>query len=192
MGRARGFTLIELVIVIIVVSIMAAVLTPMTLSSLLAYNTTQADLVVLDKLRYATERLAREIREVNYNSSNGFAFAAPVGATCTAGTLGMCPNTMIFTRTFLDASGTASTATVTISNTGSAVKLAYSTPTVAAQTLTDELNGTTGLSFTYLTSDGVTTTTDPKLVRSVQISLTLRHNGSNYTQRTRVELKNIT
>lgn len=180
MQRARGFTLIELVIVTIVIGIMAAVLAPLALSSLKAYDDTLGDVVVLDKLRYATERLAREIREVNYDSTTGFAFTS-MGANSTA-----------FTRTFYDAAGAASTATVTVGNTGSDVTLAYSTlHAVGAQVLTNELNGATGLSFSYFTSDGVTTTTDPLLVRSVQISLTLSHNGNTYPQLTRIELKNI-
>lgn len=180
MRQTRGFTLIELVIVSIVIGIMAAVLSPLMLSNLRAYDDTLGDLVTLDKVRYATERLAREVREVNYDSTTGFAFSS------------MGANSMAFTRTFYDAtSGTESTATVTVGNTGSAITLAYSTLAgTGAQVLTDELNGSTGLSFSYFTSDGVTTTTDPLAVRTVRITLTLSHNGNPYQQTTQVELKN--
>jgi len=172
-------TLVELIIVIIVIGIMAAALAPLALSSLQAYNNTLGDVVVLDKLRYAIERLSREIREVNYNSSTGFAFA------------NMGTHSMAFTRTFYDSSGVASTATVTIGNTGNAVTLAYSNPPVAAQVLTDELDGNGGLEFAYFTSDGVAQANDQKDVRIVQIKLTLMHNGNPYSQLTQMQLKNF-
>ncbi len=180
----RGFTLIEMVIVTVVVSILAAVLAPLAYTSLRAYDTTLGNVVVLDKLRYATERLAREIREVNYVSVAGFAFTSR-GA-----------NSMAFTRTYFDAAGTESADTlVTIGNTGTAVTLQYSLPVVVeAPVLTDELGGTAGtpsgnLAFSYFQADGATAATSNTDVRSVEISLTLRHNDNDYTQRTRVELK---
>lgn len=174
----RGFTLVEMVIVIIVISIMAAVLAPIAMTSLSAYNATQADVVVLDKLRYATERLAREVREVNYDATTGFAFVS------------MGANSMQFSRDYYDSSGTTSTATVTIGNTGSAVTLNYSTGG-GTQVLTDELGSITNLVFTYLDANGTalvspTATT----VYSVRIDLTLRHNNNDYLQRTQVQLKN--
>lgn len=179
MPRTRGFSLVELVIVIIVIGIMAAVLSPLMLSSLRAYDTTLGNVVVLDKLRYATERLAREIREVNYNSNTGFAFTS------------MGANTTTFTRTFYNSSGTATVATVTVGNTGSAVTLAYSTPAVAAQILTDELGNSSNLVFSYLDQNGtVLGSPTPTTVYAVRIALTLIHNGQPYTQRTQVELKN--
>lgn len=180
--RVRGFTLIELVLVMIVIGIMAAALVPMGVTSLRAYDATLSNLVVLDKLRYATERLAREIREVNYSLTTGFAFSS------------MGVNSMAFTRTFYDSSGTASTATVTVGNTGSAVTLAYSTPVVAAQVLTDELGRSSNLAFSYIDQNGGPLALSPlplTTVRAVQITLTLRHNGQDYTQRTQVELKNM-
>jgi len=175
----RGVTLIELVIVIIVIGILSAVMAPVAYTSLRAYDNSLGDVVVLDKLRYATERMAREIRAVDYDPVNGFAFA------------NMGANSMTFTRTLYDASGSASQTLVTVGNTGSAVTLAYASPAIGAQVLTDELNGTSGLSFKYLTSDGTTVTSDKRLVRMVQISLNLNHNGSIYPQLTQLQLKNI-
>ncbi len=69
METVRGFTLIELVISTVVIGIMAMALSPLMLSSLNAYDNTLGNLVLLDKLRYATERLAREIRGVQYASN---------------------------------------------------------------------------------------------------------------------------
>lgn len=174
--RQRGVTLIELVIVTMIIGILSAVLAPVMVSSLRAYQATLGDVVVLDKLRYATERLAREIREVSYDySGNSFQFAS------------MGANSMQFTRVFYDAAGAASApTTVTVGNTGSAVTLAYSTPVVAAQVLTDELQT---LTFTYLDKDGGTSGITVSNVQSVRITLTLVHNGNQYTQETQVELK---
>ena len=79
---------------------------------------------------------------------------------------------------------------MTVGNTGSAVTLTYSLPSgVGAQVLTDQLGATSNLAFSYFKQDGTAATglTD---VRFVEISLTLRHNGNDYPQRTRVELKN--
>ena len=180
--QTPGYTLIEMVIVLVILGIMAAVLAPVARNSLVAYDTTLGDLVVLDKQRYAIERLAREIREVNYNSSTGYAFSTSVTSS---------GNSMTFTRVFYDTGGIATADTVvTIGNTGSAITLTYSLPSgVGAQVLTDELGATGNLVFSYYKQDGsaATSLTD---VRFVEISITLIHNGNNYPQRTRVELKN--
>jgi prepilin-type N-terminal cleavage/methylation domain-containing protein len=179
MQRERGVTLVELVIVTVVIAILAMVMGPLAMQSLRAYNSTLGSVVALDKLRYANERLAREIRAVDFVPGTGFSFVT------------MGANSMRFTRTLYDAAGAATTDTVTVGNTGTALTIAYAAlPLVGPQVLTDELNGTAGLSFTYFDSAGVVTA-NPNLVRMVQISLSLAHNGSIYPQSTLIQLKNI-
>lgn len=191
-----GFTLIEFVIVIIVISIMAAALAPLALSSLRAYDATLGDVVVLDKQRYAIERLAREIREVKYDAGS-FTISDP-------GTL-----PLTFTRTYFDASGTPTPDTVVSINLTSAscplascVTLTYTgypdLTGATTQVLVDEVSA---LSFVYLDKNGCIVSAscvgasnpfDPAQdVRSIRITLTLTHNGQPYFQQTQVELKKL-
>lgn len=179
MTRERGFTLFELVITAMIVGILAAAVAPMMATGINAYEDTLGNVVALDKLRYATERLAREIREVSYTSPTGFGFT------------GMTANSMAFSRTSADSSGTVTTFNVAICKSGSTVVLAYAASCTGGPVLTDEV-GT--LVFSYLDQNGNALALSPlplTTVRSVQITLTLaRANGQTYTQRTLVELKN--
>ena len=205
--QARGFTLIELVLVSIVVGIMAVVLSPLMLSSLGAYNSILADVVVLDKLRYATERMAREIREIQYASSyttpatNCGDSPATTDHYCI---FAMSTNSMTFRRSYTDSSGALTWRTVTIGNTGSAVTMAYSDmSSTGAKVLTDELGAANNLVFAYFQQDqpdgttgnatlagNVTCTISNTCINYVVITLTLSHNGNSFTQHTRVTLRN--
>lgn len=187
MRRASGFTLIELVVATVILGIMAAALAPLALSSLRAYRETVDDVAVLDKLRYATERLAREIREVNAitNASNtltNFDFTS------------MASNSVVFTRTYFPDIGSESSNTVVRICTDSGnLTLSYNSPATSCpdaqgKVLTNDLSTLT-LSYFDQAGNSITTLPDKINVRSVNITLTLTHNGLPYTQQTRVELK---
>ena len=163
-----GFTLIEMTIVIVILGVLAAATTPLLTNSFQAYETNQSNLVTLSKLRYATERIARELREVAFNGTNYQ--IATMGA-----------NTLSFTKN--DAASTV----VTITAAPPLVTLQYSTPPMSA-TLTDQV---TSLQFQYFdindNSGGVTNAT----VAYVDVVLTLTDpNSGAAVQRTRIALRN--
>ncbi len=165
----RGFTLIEMTMVIVILGVLAAATAPLVANSFRAYETNQSNLVTLTKLRYATERIAREVREVAFNGTN-----YQIGT--------MTTNTLSFTKN--DAASTV----VTIN--GSApplVTLQYSTPAMTA-TLTDQvsslqfdycdINNTCGVALANVAYiDVVLTLTDPNSVPPA-------------VQRTRIALRN--
>jgi len=199
MHKARGFSLIELVITTVVIGVMAMVLSPLLLSSLNAYDATLGNVVVLDKLRYATERVAREIRGVQYASSTTTPVTDCSDSPATTDhycITNMTPTNLKFRRSYTDTAGNVSWRTVTINATGSTVTLAYSDiNSGVAQVLTDELSS---LNFTYLQQDGSTTATlagntnclvTDTCISSVVITLTLSHNGNPYTQRTSIGIR---
>lgn len=165
---SRGFTLIEMVIVIVIIGILAAFSAPLLLGTFEAFETNQTNLVTLTKMRYATERMAREIREVRFS---GGVYAIVMGAT-----------SLQFTKN--DAAGTV----VTITSAPPLVTLQYSTPAMNA-TLTDQV-AANGLQFQYFDINNVATASTAN-VAYVDIDLTLTDpNSGAMQQRTRVALRN--
>lgn len=150
---------------IVIMGILATMSWPVMDSSLRAYTELTETTDTLGKLRYAMERMAREIRETDHNGSNF------VITTMTAGTL-----------SFTKRDGT----TVTLTSSGGNATLQYSNPSVTS-TLTDQVNS---LAFAYYQSDGSTAATGNTDISFVQISLTLEEDGNTYPQRTRIALRN--
>jgi hypothetical protein len=126
----------------------------------------------LSKLRYATERMAREIREVRRNLSS------PTDFEMTLGT-----NNLTFTK-ITDGNQ------VTISSSAPNVNLTYQTPAISA-VLTDLLNANTDLNFQYYLADRTTQTASLSQLAYVRISLTLTdRDGAQVNQLTWVALRN--
>lgn len=163
-----GFTLLELVMVMLVLSIIAGLTAPIFSQGLAATRSTRENLQSIEKLRYASERLAREIRQINYNGT-GYDISTMVTGNCPSS--GTC---LVFTKN--DSFPT----TVSIGFTGSTVNLAYSSPALSA-TLTDEVSS---LAFNYYYDPG-------GVVTFVEYTLTLQNpvTGGRYSQRTRVALR---
>lgn len=171
-AEAGGFTLIEAVMVIVLIGILAAVGAPMIANGMRLSFQTRHDLETTSQLRYATERIAREVREIAWAGSSYNI------STMSASQLA-----------FVNGNGTA----VSISRSGTAISLGYGAIGSASLTSQAAAPPAEGLRFTYRDFDGVETTS-PAAVRFVDIAITLANptTGATYTQRTRVALRNAT
>src|SRR5206468_3344373 len=68
--RVPGFTLIETVMVLIIIGILAVFIAPVLSTAVNSYDTTSRNIEVLTKMRYAMERMAREIRSIRRDPVN--------------------------------------------------------------------------------------------------------------------------
>ena len=153
--------------VIVLVGILAGATVPLLVTSFRAYETNQTNYVTLTKLRYATERMAREIRDMQYS---GGAYAIVMGAS-----------TLQFTK--IDAT------VVTITAAPPLATLQYSTPAMSA-TLTDQV-AANGLQFEYFDINNSNVGVTSANVAYVDVDLTLTDpNSGAAQQRTRIALRN--
>ena len=167
---ARGFTLIEMVVTLVLVGILAVIGLPILSNSARAYSATQESLATLGKLRYATERLAREIREVRRDPLAPGDYDIAV----------MTATTFQFTR--------ADGVEATLEAAPPRLTLRYSAPVAnPPPALTDQV---AGFAFKYFKADGVTAATSKSDVAFVEMNLTLTQGGADYAQRTRMSLRN--
>jgi prepilin-type N-terminal cleavage/methylation domain-containing protein len=166
--RQGGFTLLELVVGLVVLALLGAAAGYGLIGGTLAFSNTADGIQTLGKLRYASERMAREVREIRRNPGNPAEYdIATMNAT-----------NLVFTK--------SDGVTVTLTGTPPQVTLAYTTPS-GTHTLTDEVSS---LAFTYLQTDGTTAATGNADVGFIEVELVLARNGNNYPQRTRVALRN--
>ena len=166
-GRQRGFTLMELIISILVLGILGATAAYGIQNGVIAFQATGEALDSLGKLRYATERVSRELREIRRDplDSSRYDIITPLGAT---------------TIEFVKQDGTE----VTFASAGGTLTLEYDDPS-GAQVLTDQLNS---FSLAYLDIDGIPTA-DPALMAFIDVQIILTDGSGNLPQRTRVALR---
>ena len=163
--RNQGFSMVEAVVAILLMGLLAMAAIPLISGGVEAYQTTSSQVVTLSKLRYATERIARELREVRRTGVNYDTTTAP-GAS------------VVFTK--FDGNQ------VTITGAPPLVSLGYQIPAATA-TLTDQVSA---LAFRFLDING-NVTASTALVAFVEISLSLTVDGAVLQQRTRVSLRNL-
>lgn len=191
-----GYTLIETVVVLIIIGVLAAFIAPVLTESLAAYDSTSRNIEVLTKMRYAMDRMSREIRSMRRDPANSAIYDIVTGSM-TATKLEYCK-----------ADGTR----VTIDNAAlaSEVKLGYtagftSSCTASAattQTLTDAV---TTFCLSYCQIDGTTCTrtntpavctataavVDETNVAFIDVTMTLTGTRTGaYANTMRVDLRN--
>ena len=82
----RGFTLIELILVVVLVSVLAAVSLPMLMSGFNAFTQQQETAAVEREAMLALERISREVRmSADFEVNDGLEFVRPDGAEVTIG-----------------------------------------------------------------------------------------------------------
>ena len=173
MHRSRGMTLIEMVLAIVIVAIVLAASAPIISNTFQSYVTTRSVLDATSKARLAVERIAREIRDVN------FAAGAYQFGTMTA-------TDVAFTKT----DGTA----VRVDRAGADVRIRYTLPppAIGPFVLTNDVTaGAPNFALRYLDSTGAAGAT-AATVAFVEIALTLDvPNTLNaiHTEQTRVALR---
>lgn len=165
---ARGFTLIEAVVAIVIIGVLAIATVPVLTGGVRTYVTTTTSINTLSKMRFATERMAREIRHVRRNPGTPTNYDI---STMTATSL-----------VFVKSDGN----TVSIASALPNITLGYSAPAVSS-ILTDQVSN---LTFRYFTINGVTATASVALVAFVEVELIMIEDGVTLTQRTQVGLRN--
>jgi len=164
----RGWTLIELIMAIVIVSTLAVFVGPVLLNAVKAYDRTQATVGTYAKMRFAMERMAREIGAMRRNPADTTAFQVA----------SMAANNFTFTKE--DGQEVGLTAA------GTTVNLAYTG--VGNGALTDRV---TAFSFAYFRHDGATAAANAAQLEFVEINLTLSDGTNSYANRLRVALRNV-
>lgn len=178
MKNLRGFSLIELIVAIAVLGILALAGTTIASNAFTTVRVVDAGLLTSNSARYAVERLAREIREVQFVKGTGYTISSALTANAT---------NLVFTG--VDGSGADATVTINYSSGTKTLTLGYAGST---QTLAGQVSAFT-LNFKQLNDDGTTTaTTSVSSVRFVDISLTVADatSGQSVQERVRVALRN--
>lgn len=166
MRRIEGFSLVELVMVIVILGILAAFVGPVLFNAMRSYQRVQTGVETQAKMRYAIERMSRELRDVRRQATDAtFLDISSMTAASMA---------------FFKTDGTQ----VIINVVGNQVNLAYSPLTGM---LTDQIGS---FSLAYFQQDASTPAATAASISFVQISMTLSEGTNLFPARVRVDLKN--
>ncbi len=191
-----GFTLIELIISIVLIGLLAVVGSSMITDSFTTSRMVNASTASAGQARYALERLAREIREVKYDTSTS------TNQYCVDTITWAGSDSLVFRK--MSATGLANTSSTDCSTQvtrasitgGSSLTFGHSpdatsdfTTSILASNVTANLNNVPLLTYFKIDGTQATNTSD---IRFVVITLTVTDttSGQSTAQRTRVALRN--
>jgi MSHA biogenesis protein MshO len=168
MRRVEGFTLAELIMVIVILGILGAFVGPVVYNAIRSYDSVQKSADTNAKVRYAMERIAREMRDVRRQVTDSALLDIS----------SMTASSMAFFKT----DGTQ----VVLNGAGSVVNLAYSTLTGM---LIDQVQPGS-FSLAYYEQGGSTLAGTAASIAFIQVSMTLTEGAVTLPARLRVDLRN--
>lgn len=168
MRRVEGFTLAELIMVIVILGILGAFVGPVVYNAIRAYEGVQKSTDTNAKVRYAMERIAREMRDIRRQVTDSAALDIP----------SMTASSMEFFKT----DGTR----VVLNGAGNAVNLAY--PALSGLLIDQVQAGS--FSLAYLEQGGSTIAGTAASISFVQVSMTLTEGAVTVPARLRIDLRN--
>ncbi len=193
--RQHGFTLIEMVIAMVLTSMLAVAAMQPVLRAIQARSAVAGNLSAIDSLRYATERMVRELRQVRYDAQGTGFQLTPLDAITgtTNASAGLC-----FTRS--GGSAGNSWASLSLRKSGTTVTLdTVSYPGCATTSPSALADKATSLRFDYWAYGSGSTPVALALndaafgtrLSFIDITLTVTpDNGSAVSHRSRVVLRN--
>jgi prepilin-type N-terminal cleavage/methylation domain-containing protein len=166
----KGFTLLEMVVTIAALALLAMLLIPYLSLSARAYNDNAASSKILGEVRYASERVERELRDIRRNplSPSDYDIVTPLTAS---------------NITFVRNDGE----TVTLEGAAPQLNLRYSS--LAGNAAFPLSTSLLGLTLNYFRSDEVTAASGSADVAYIEFEIQLTSNGQTYSQRSRVALR---
>ena len=168
MRRVEGFSLLELILVIVILGILGAFVGPVLFNAMRSYDSVQASVTTHAKMRYAVERIAREMRDIRRQTTDSTFLDIT----------SMTASSMAFFKT----DGTR----VVLNGVGTVVNLAYSTLTGM---LTDQVQSGS-FSLAYFQQNASTVAATQASISFVQMSMTLVEGTNVFPVRLRVDLRN--
>jgi prepilin-type N-terminal cleavage/methylation domain-containing protein len=169
MRRIEGFSLVELVMVIVILGILAAFVGPVLYNAVRSYESIQKSTDTNAKLRYAMERIAREMRDIRRQVTDTAALDIP----------SMTASSMEFFKT----DGTR----VVLNGAGNVVNLAYAA-SLAGMLLDQVQSGS--FSLAYFEGGASTLAGSAASIAFVQVSMTLTEGAIAIPARLRIDLRN--
>lgn len=168
MRRVEGFTLPELLMVIVILGILGAFVGPVVYNAIRSYEGIQKSTNTNAKVRYAMERIAREMRDIRRQVTNSAFLDIP----------SMTAASMVFVKT----DGTR----VVLNAAGTAVDLSY---TSISGTLVDQVQAGS-FSLGYLEQGASTIAGTAASIAFVQVSMTIVEGSVAIPARLRIDLRN--